>query len=299
MASWAELTEGLEKTALYESGYYSKLIGDSFDVALVQPAGKKILSYIDRSLMSLEGGSKVTAGTWAEYVNGNIASEVGQINNIVKHGYSNNLTTAQISKRITERYKGVIKNDARSLARTGMSHYTNQAREAMAADNSKVLKKRFFLATFDNRTTNICKGFAGSTWDLKDDAAPVLPLHWGERSSWLLLPEGQEEPHGMRVATGGNKGKDAREAYDKRSSRTDKRIKYRGRKDSVIFDTAQVRVGTTMDAFYKDQPRWWIESNMGKRRADMFIKGEINLKDLTDVSGRSLSLDELAAIDRR
>lgn len=301
---WEAMTKSFEEVAAKEAAWTASTVAKANSVALTTPASEKITSYINRSMMKLQSGKSVSAGTWAEYVAGNVASEVSAINNIVKHGYgTNGVTVNDIVKNIRQQFNGVTKRDATTLARTAVHHYASRANDLMMQDNIKVIPNKYFLATFDNATTLICMKYSSNpVYRMDDPSAPVFPLHYNERSRWVPLVKGQKHPSGMRTATGGQKGEDAEDSYNARRKRqqknegTDvavKKVKYRGKRDSVAFDTSQVRSSTSIDAFYRRQPEWWVKSNLGKRRAELFMSGQYSLADFTDATGRTLRLDQL------
>jgi hypothetical protein len=143
-------------------------------------------------------------------------------------------------------------------------------------------------------------------WGIDDPTAPVLPIHYQERSNWLFLVNNQKAPEGTRAAVGGKKTKEASERYDKRKNalgkrrdnpdidgKTSSQVKYRGRKDSDTFNAGQIAGDTKASAWLRSQPDWFIFSNLGKRRGQMFINGELSLEKLTDFTGKRLTLQQL------
>lgn len=155
-----------------------------------------------------------------------------------------------------------------------------RAHESMALDNLDVIKKKFLLVTFDNRTSFICMRYGTSEdnpWDVLDDKAPVLPLHYNERSIYVYLVEGQNLPSGMRGAVGGKGGKRAREVYEQRKNRlrTASRVRYRGRRDSDVFDVEQVRSSTPYDQWFARQPAWFQDSSLGPTRGQTVPPGRV------------------------
>ena len=53
--------------------------------------------------------------------------------------------------------------------------------------------------------------------------------------------------------------------------------------------------GTTFSDFLKRQSPDFVERVLGKRRADLYLAGKLNLSDLVTKTGRPLTLDELKA----
>lgn len=281
---WDETTEGLEEMAAYEAGYAAKLTGAEIGAALSVPAADKVKSYIDRSVMTLTSGSRVTSGAWAEFVNGSIDSAVRQYNGIIASGYQSGQTVNQMAARIRESSQELLRGQAEVLARTGQSHYANQAREAMALDNRSVIKYRVFVATFDNRTTLQCRALAGKSWATTDDNYPRLPLHFGERSIYVYTNDPAKLKQGTKAAVGGKSGVEID---------PDRKLQYRGRKDSDIFKPGQIEAGESMDSWLRRQPDWFIEDSLGEKRAKLFKEGGLSVDRFADLSGKPLTLAEL------
>lgn len=285
---WDETTAGLEEMAAYEAGYSAKLTGAEIGVALSVPAAAKVKSYIDRSVMTLTSGSRVSSGAWAQFVNGSIDSAVRQYNGIIASGYQNGQTVNQMARSIRDSSQGLLRGQAEVLARTGQSHYANQAREAMAIDNRSVVKFRVFIATFDNRTTLQCRALAGKSWAITDDNYPRLPLHFGERSIYVYTNDPAKLKQGTKAAVGGKSGVEIS---------PNRKLQYRGRKDSDIFKAGQIEAGETMDSWLRRQPDWFIEDSLGPKRAQLFKEGGLSLDRFADVAGQPLTLAELKERD--
>jgi len=309
---WSGVTNELINMAAFEAAYQAKLFKDVYAVNLDIPATEKITKYIDSSLMTLQSGQRVNSGVWAEYTAQNTSSLVNTYKNQIRAGYSDSETVSQIVKRLRNVTNGMLRNEAEALARTGMSHYSINAREAMMRDNESVITGRYFNSVFDNRRTLICSSYAAKQdnrkqpWGVNDPTAPILPLHFSERSNWLFLVNNQKRPEGTRAAVGGKQGEEAEERFERRENALNKRrdnpniegetsskVKYRGRRDSDTFDAGQISGDTKVSAWLRSQPDWFIFSNLGKKRGQMFINGELSLEKLTDFTGKPLTLKQL------
>ena len=292
-----ELTKELQSIAVYEASYYANLVGGYAGATLSVPGNKKITDFINQSLMSLTSGDRVTAGLWGEFIGNQIASVGTTYNNAIKASFVNGESVSQGIARMRQSTQGLLRRELETLTRTGLQHFAIQAREAMAQDNLDILERRYFNAIFDNRTTLGCRSLHGKTWLLTDNSHPVIPRHFNCRSSWLLLLKGQTEPGGTRAAVGGKKTDRAEEKYDNRTAQTDKKIKYRGKKDADMFKPGQISADTGMGAWLREQPDWYVRDTLGARRAQLFMDGRLPLSSFTDAAGRPLSLAELAARD--
>ena len=298
-AALDEVTKELQSIAIYEASYYAALVGGYAGATLTVPGNKTIQDFIGTALMSLTSGQRVTAGLWGDFIGNQIASTGAIYNNAIKASFVNNESVSQAVARMRQATQGLLRREYETLTRTGLQHYAIQAREAMAADNLDILERRYYNTVFDNRRSLLCAGRHGKTWLLTDKNHPVIPAHHGCRSSWLYLLKGQTEPSGTMAAVGGKDTERAKEKYENRSDRTDKKIKYRGKKDADMFDPGQISAKTGVDSWLRQQAPWFIEDSLGKTRAKLFMDGKISIDKFTDATGRSLTLDELAQRDRR
>jgi len=178
-----------------------------------------------------------------------------------------------------------------------LQHYAIQAREAMAADNLDILERRYYNTVFDNRRSLLCAGRARKTWLLTDDNYPRLPAHFNCRSSWIFLLKGQDAPTGTMAAVGGKDTERAQEKYDNRAAQTDKKIKYRGKRDTDMFDPGQISAKTGVDSWLREQPDWYVRDTLGETRAKLFLDGKLPINSFTDATGRTITLKELVERD--
>lgn len=289
---WSEVTKELENIAIYDAGYYAGLIGSAVSIKLNTPADEKITSYINKSIMSLTSGQKIDAGTWSDFVKAGISTHADLVDSIVKNGYANGQTVQQMTKQLRDLTDGLVKSQAEALVRTGAIHYSNQAREAMFIDND--VDEVVFVATLDNRTTLQCSSKDGNRYKIDDAAKPVPPLHFNCRST--MIPAIAMQDVDTRAAVGGQRGAEAADKFEEAQAKTDKKVRSRGRKDSDIFKAGQVKY-TQYDEWLKSQPKWFVESALGKGKADLFLSGKLSLNQFVDLAGRPLTLTELRALD--
>lgn len=85
------------------------------------------------------------------------------------------------------------RRNAQALVRTSYQTVMSEARQDAYRANDDVIKGTELCAVLDSRTTIICRGYDGKTWDLNGKPIPpntlpqrIPPLHWGCRS--VLVP---------------------------------------------------------------------------------------------------------------
>lgn len=299
-AAWDEITSELGETAIYEAEFYKDMFDETNRTELAAAAEAKVLSQAANSLMTLTSGQSVMSDTWSNYVKANANSVVSTYAAQIRAGYSNNETASQITKRLKNVTSGILKRNAEALVRTGMNHYANSARDTVMQANKDIVKRKYYNAVFDNITTLICRANSTSSknpWDIDDKTAPSLPAHMGCRGNWLYLVGDQTRPYGTRAAVGGQKCDKAAELYEekKRKLRTKSKVTYTGRKDSNIFKAGQISGKTDMDKWMLNQPKWFVESALGKGRAELFMTGKVSLANFTDATSKPISLADLKA----
>lgn len=292
---WATVTTNLQEMSLYEAQFQANLLTNGLALKMSLPSDSKIISYINKAIMSLESGQRVDAGTWAQFVQANKDSQAKQINSIVRAAYARGEAMQAISKDIRQSFDGLIKREAETLARTGFAHYAAQANEAMIQDNKDLLKEYYYVVVFDSRTSDICIS-ADLRWNKKrfkvGEKAPTPPLHYNCRTRRIAVPDGWE-PKGDKTSIGGVDSTAAEENFAKRKDRKNGGVvKYSGRKDKS-FKPKSISASMGYEAWLKQQPDWFVIDTLGKTRADLFISGKMKLSRFTDMTGRTLTLDEL------
>lgn len=295
-----EVTKELQAIAIYEASYYAALVGGYAGATLSVPGNKTITDFIDSALMSLTSGERVTAGLWGEFIGNQIASTGATYNNAIKASFVNGESVSQAVARLRQATQGLLRREYETLTRTGIQHYAGQARRAMADDNLDILETEYPLVTFDNRTSSRCVSLSSrypKGWPINESPIGYPPYHFNCRTSIIYLLKGQQVPTGTKAAVGGQSGEEAEEAFERRQDRTDKKVRYRGKKDVNIFDPGQVSAAQSYDEWLKKEPAWFQDSVLGKRRAEAFRAGKLKLKNLTDLTGRPLTLAELGLLE--
>ena len=297
-STWSIATVNMAEMAIYEAGWQANFMGAAFAEKLNLPADSSIVRYVQQSIMSLTSGSRVDAGIWSKFTKDNLNSQNKLVNNIVVDGYAKGETGKQISKRIKETFTGTIARDAENLARTGYVHYASQASEAMIQDNLDVFKEYYYVVTFDNRLSDICRNInllfnpESDRFKVGDPKAPMPPIHYGCRTRRIAVTDNWK-PNGDRGSVGSKSGEAAEESFERREKRSDgKVVKYRGRNDKA-FKAKAIKATTNYSTWLKQQEPWFIEDTLGKQKADWFISGEYGLKSFSDMTGRPLTLAEI------
>jgi SPP1 gp7 family putative phage head morphogenesis protein len=234
----------------------------------------------------------------------------GRLEAQIKIGLAQNEHPNQIARRIvgTVRKKGadgiaqVTRRDAAAISRTVSSGIANEGRRELILANEDIVQEEVFVATLDSRTTPICQSLDGNRY--KPGEGPRLPLHFGERSTYAPVIDG--ELIGARPLKPTTEQSLIREYA--RENGLDGRLRRRaslprGHKGKFdAFARARVRelVGTTpAKTTYADslarQSAAVQDDILGATRGALFRRGGLTLDKFVEPTGRRLSLAELAA----
>lgn len=200
----------------------------------------------------------------------------------VRQGVVNGETNERIVARVAGK-NGVLdlsRRHARTLVHSSIMSAANMARwetfKGSFADTSPGVK---WLATLDSHTCPTCGALDGQAWDW--DMKPIRgskmlftmpPRHANCRCILSPLPPSFDDIFG---ASG----------LDEMFGNIGARASSEGPQKS----------GTTFSDFLKRQSPDFVERVLGKRRADLYLAGKLNLSDLVTKTGRPLTLDELKA----
>jgi hypothetical protein len=124
-------------------------------------------------------------------------------------------------------------------------------------------------------------------WSIDDPNYPRLPFHFNERSVYIVRVSGVDPLEGTKPAVGGQFG----------TEKSDFNRKFKGRKDTDIYNVQRVAADTSTDDFLRRQPKAFIQSTLGVARTELFLKGGFNVNRFVDATGRTLTLKQLRAID--
>ena len=304
-AMFESITKELHGMTAEEAEFIEGLYEDFTGAVFAPVVATTAIKAADGAILSLEKNIGKTVGLWSELLEQNKLTAIKEVDAIVRDGFRAGRTLNDMAVDLRGTYNkstksymggilnGVNANRAEALARTGVSHYSNRARDSFAETNKKIIPESVFFATLDNRTTTQCLHFHLSRWKNDDPKKPVLPLHFGERSVYLFAGNGIDPLEGTRPVIGGKKG--AADEFESRQDRTDKKVKYKGRKDLDVFTVDQVSAKVTAQKWLERQPRFFVESTLGKARAKLFLDGGLKIDKFTNLQGRPLTLEELRA----
>lgn len=248
-------------------------------------------------------------GFWPEFIKGNTDSAALLVDAEIRSGMKQGQTNAAILSKLVGKKKngyedGLInkfpKRWAKTLVNTGVSHYANSARKAFDDANKDKIEGLIFSNVMDNRTSATCLHYGqlakdGKVYAIGDPATPYPPLHPNCRSMLIRKLVGVDPFEGTQAAVGAQSG--GGEAFEAKQSRTDKKFKYRGKKDLDVFAPKQIEARISPQQFYESQPMWYLESTLGKTKAQLFKNGGLPIDKFADTFGRPLTIKQMRELD--
>ena len=197
----------------------------------------------------------------------------------VAAGETNGQIVARIGGSTRKGLTGVVetsRRNAEALVRTATQTVSTRARNLTWDANDQIVKGKQQVSTLDGRTTDICIGYAGASWDLQNK--PIngtklpynggVPRHWGCRSTEIPI-----------LKTFRELGLDVDEFTPTTRASMD----------------GQVAADLTFADFLSTKGTAFQNEVLGKGKADLWRAGKITLQQLLDQRGNPLTLKQLRA----
>ena len=107
---------------------------------------------------------------------------------VIGKGISDGTSIPKLSKEIKDAF-GSSSYQSTRLIRTEMARVVTEA-QLNIYENSGVVDKVMYVATLDDRVSEICSSRDGNVWELNDPTKPEIPAHPNCRSTWVGVIEG-------------------------------------------------------------------------------------------------------------
>lgn len=197
----------------------------------------------------------------------------------------------------------ITRRQAETLVRTATNAIAAEATREWTQENAEFVTVDLFVATLDGNTTPICRGLDGKTFPI-EQLFPRLPLHWGERSRRVAMPDA--EPLGKRpmkpvterrllrefAAAEGLEPVPTRRAQLPRGTKGAFDAFARVRTRELI---GRVPAKVSYQKFLERQPASVQDDILGETRGRLFRRGGLELERHVDLeTGRLFPLSELA-----
>lgn len=191
------------------------------------------------------------------------------------------------------------KHEATALVRSSVQTISNTARMESFSKMKPAVKGLEWVATLDGDTTPICRGLDGKQWDHEkqpighDKTFPGAIAHWNCRSTQVPVLASWAELSGKKIP-----------AIDSATlqARVNEKLKAKGwPADKIAKATVrarasqdgQVSAGKDFDKWLMGKPKSFQKKLLGPTRAELWWKNDLTMADLTDQSGRPLTIKQL------
>lgn len=174
---------------------------------------------------------------------------------------------------VKPRYRGGVldasRRDTEAITRTAINHVQNRAHMRVYDRNADVIAGLQFTAVLDSRTTEICARWDSTVWEVGDDNIQVPPLHYNCRSVLTPIPDWKA----LDIEPPDEGSRAARTGADQKGTQVPASVDYEG--------------------WLKRQPASVQAEVLGRRKAELFRKGEISLRDIVTRDNRVRTVAEL------
>lgn len=185
------------------------------------------------------------------------AAQTKAIQTIITDGILLGDTIVEMARKIDALAESRTRAQAEALTRTVTNYASAQARKAFVVENKNVFDNEEWSAVLDSRTTLICGGRDGRVFPVGQ--GPYPPAHWNCRS--VRIPVLKKEF----------------ESVSQKSNRKD-------------FDEWL----RNQDAAFQDE--YFSQFPNGKEKAALFRRGELEVQQFRDETGKEYNLEQLRAL---
>jgi SPP1 gp7 family putative phage head morphogenesis protein len=268
-------TQQMTEIAQYEAEFEARSLGQVIEREFVLPTAAQLTAAVFTAPLSVEGPDK---GKLLEsFYRGWSQKAISRVEGAIRSGYYQGQTTNDILRTIRgtreQRFlDGLLQmsnKDAALMVRTGLQHCACTARQDVWKKNSDVVKGWRLSVTFDSRTSPICRSLGELREVYKVGEGPVPPLHIGCRSSTEAV-------------------------IDERYNFLDKdATRFSRGADGIEYIPAEMGYY----GWLKTQPRSFIESAIGKKRAQLLLGGGLSAERFAEL-GLGRNFDPLPLYGR-
>ena len=297
-----ELEEELTDLAKLEGDYINQFFIISSPVVLdtILPSTKTLKAIV--SSRPFEG--KVLS-QWVKRLQ---EEDLRRIDSAIRVGMVSGESSAAIARRVVGDSKlngingvtEVTRRQADAIIRTAINFISNEARAEFINENSDIIEKELFVATLDSRTSAVCRGYDGKTYDVGKGPRP--PLHFRCRS--LRIPILSGSIISLRPAKSSTekillREYAAKNQIDTPSTRDGLPKGMKGSYDIFARKrirelTSRVPGATSYQNWLRTQTNSFQDEVLGKTKAILYRKGGLELDKFINRQGDELSLSALA-----
>lgn len=258
------LTTNLRDFSDFEAGFTTQILSAQVPSSIV------IASPVLGDLRAAIRSKPFVGRTMAEWFKDLTAAQSRAINQAVRIGWVEGQTNQQMVQAVrgtrARRFRdGVLSTGTRqaeAIVRTAVNTVANRSRQATFEANADIIQGVRWVSTLDGRTSAICRTRDGQVYPI--DKGPRPPAHVNCRSSVISVLKSWRGmglsglPPGTRASLDG-----------------------------------QVPADLSYGEWLRRKPRAFVEQVLGKRKARLFIDGDLEINSFTNRLGAELNLDDL------
>ena len=275
----SDVTRTLSGLMETEAAWIVKTLNKSIGIELIT------LGLTQEQIIAAASDALIMNAPSAEWWSRQSEKLMNNFKDTIRQGWLRGETNAQLLRRLTKSTdeEGMpifdmrmgTRRGAEAVIRSSVQQIANDAHMLVYRANSDVVKGIQWVSTLDQRTTPLCASLDGLAWDMDgnpmghDKAFSPPPRHWGCRSVTTCVLKSFREL-----------GIDIDEIPESTRASMD----------------GQVPEGMTFDEWLRrkeaEEPGFVAEM-FGKGKARLWEEGKITVRDMTDQTGRELTLKEL------
>lgn len=173
----AQVKSDLGELAPIETKFAENILLYATTLDTVSRLPESILATFSTSPMNnFVVGGNVVETTTDELLNTLVDKNPRTVRNMIRSAALEGKTAAQISSDIRKIAVNASRRDIESVTITTFNHYSNQAHDAVYAQNADILDGVKLSATLDSKTTLTCMGYDGKVFPLREGPRP--PFHY-------------------------------------------------------------------------------------------------------------------------
>ena len=259
-----------------------------------------------RSIVKTRPFEGKTLATWQKQLR---QTDLNRMTDEIRIGIVQGETQHQMARRIvgTARLRGsdgvteITRRAAMAITRTSVNAFTNEARRELFRQNDDIIKEELYVATLDNRTTNICASLDGEKFPVAE--GPYPPLHINCRSLRVAAFDGdflgsrpfktsteRQLVDEFKQQKGITKRGTSRDSLP-RGTKGEFDQFSRGRVRELTGTTPQT---TTYQQWLGRQSAAFQNDVLGTTRGKLFRNGDLELKKFVNRNGDDIPLNVLA-----
>ena len=169
-----QLNLDLEEFIPYETDFQYRMLGNAVTTELTLPAIEQVVAAVTTAKAELISGGVTKRLNISEMVE-TLGTKPATIENKIRAGIIEGKSVDQMVRDIMRVANQAHKRDVRTVVRTAFNLAGSEARRAVNVANSDVISGEKWVSTLDGRTSFVCQGLDGKTFEVGEGRYP--PAH--------------------------------------------------------------------------------------------------------------------------